>query len=291
MPSDRRHVAVDLARRSHLRQHARRDAEQPQQFVVPLQRVDVEQHRARRVADVGDVARAAGQLPDQPRVDGAERELAGVGARAARPARCRESSGSCSPKSRRRSAGRSSPGSFRRRRPPSGARSSRRCGGPARRSRCGSASPVSRSQTIVVSRWLVMPIAARSFGRTCARPSASTATPICDAQISPRVVLDPAGRRKDLREFLLRDRLDGAVVVEHDGARAGRALIEREDVRHGRPLYNARHAKRTDARAAGGVLRHVHPDRVRRRRRRAGGAEQAARRATTCRSTSPGAWR
>ena len=28
-------------------------------------------------------------------------------------------------------------------------------------------------------------------------------------------------------------------MVEHDGARAGRALIEREDVRHGRSLYNA----------------------------------------------------
>ena len=44
--------------------------------------------------------------------------------------------------------------------------------------------PVSRSQTIVVSRWFVMPIAAMSRGRTCARPSASIATAICVAQIS-----------------------------------------------------------------------------------------------------------
>ena len=50
-----------------------------------------------------------------------------------------------------------------------------------------------------------MPIAATSRGRICARPSASTATPICVAQISPRVVLDPARLRKDLRELLLRD--------------------------------------------------------------------------------------
>ena len=49
-----------------------------------------------------------------------------------------------------------------------------------------------------------------------------------------RVVLDPAGLRKDLCELLLRDRADGAVVIEDDGARTGRALIEREDVRHGR---------------------------------------------------------
>jgi hypothetical protein len=40
-------------------------------------------------------------------------------------------------------------------------------------------------------------------------------------------------------KFLLRDGADGAVVIEHDGARAGRALIEREDIRHGRSLYNA----------------------------------------------------
>src|SRR5262245_33858243 len=37
---------------------------------------------------------------------------------------------------------------------------------------------------MVVSRCFVMPMAATSFGRTWARPSASTATPICDAQIS-----------------------------------------------------------------------------------------------------------
>ena len=48
-----------------------------------------------------------------------------------------------------------------------------------------------------------------------------------------RVVLDPPGARKDLREFLLRDRADRAVVIEDDGARAGRALVERKDVRHG----------------------------------------------------------
>ena len=58
-----------------------RDVEQPQQLVVPLQRVDVEQHGARRVAHVGHVTRAAGQLPHQPRVDGPERQLARFGAR------------------------------------------------------------------------------------------------------------------------------------------------------------------------------------------------------------------
>ena len=47
-----------------------------------------------------------------------------------------------------------------------------------------------------------------------------------------RVVLDPAGLRKDLLELLLADGHDGAVVIENDGARAGRALVEGEDVWH-----------------------------------------------------------
>ena len=92
--------------------------------------------------------------------------------------------------------------------------------------------PVSRSQTTVVSRWLVMPMAAMSRGRSCARPSASVATAICVAQISPAIVLDPAGLREDLRELPLADGDDVGVVIEHDGARTGGALVECEDVSH-----------------------------------------------------------
>src|SRR6185369_5669282 len=44
--------------------------------------------------------------------------------------------------------------------------------------------PVRRSQTIVVSRWLVMPMAAMSSAVSPARAMASTATPSCEAQIS-----------------------------------------------------------------------------------------------------------
>src|SRR5439155_2648916 len=54
-----------------------------------------------------------------------------------------------------------------------------------------------------------------------------------------RVVLDPACVRKDLPEFLLRDRANAAVAIEDDRARAGRALIQRQDVRHSPALYNA----------------------------------------------------
>jgi hypothetical protein len=90
--------------------------------------------------------------------------------------------------------------------------------------------PVSRSQTTVVSRWLVMPMAATSRGRPgrgrAPRPPRDLRGPDL-----LRVVLDPAGLREDLRELLLGDRRRCAVVVEEDGAGAGRALIEGEDVR------------------------------------------------------------
>src|SRR5262249_1827379 len=47
-----------------------------------------------------------------------------------------------------------------------------------------------------------------------------------------RVVLDPSGLRKQLCEFLLRHRHDFAVPIEDDGTRAGGALIERENAGH-----------------------------------------------------------
>src|SRR3569623_12359 len=49
------------------------------------------------------------------------------------------------------------------------------------------------------------------------------------------VVLDPARLREDLTEFLLRDGLDPACVIEHDRAGTGGALIEREHVLHVHP--------------------------------------------------------
>ena len=46
------------------------------------------------------------------------------------------------------------------------------------------------------------------------------------------IVLDPAGLGKDLPELALADRDDLGVVIEDDGARAGGALVEGEDVSH-----------------------------------------------------------
>ena len=71
--------SVDLARRLYGGHHRCRDVEEFQQILVPLQRVDVEQHRARGVAHIRHVHLAARQPPDQPRIDRAEHQLALLG--------------------------------------------------------------------------------------------------------------------------------------------------------------------------------------------------------------------
>src|ERR1700683_4586222 len=48
-----------------------------------------------------------------------------------------------------------------------------------------------------------------------------------------RIVLNPAGCWKNLREFVLRDAGDGAARIEEDGAGTGGSLIESEDIGHG----------------------------------------------------------
>ena len=68
-------LADDLGRAHEPRQQSPVDAEQVEQLVRPVERVEVEEHRSGRVGQVGDVHPAAGQLPDEPRVDRPEREL------------------------------------------------------------------------------------------------------------------------------------------------------------------------------------------------------------------------
>ncbi len=47
-----------------------------------------------------------------------------------------------------------------------------------------------------------------------------------------RLMLDPAGRRKMLREFLLRGGGDGNIAAKHDGARGCGALIDGQNKGH-----------------------------------------------------------
>ena len=71
-------LAVDAAGRHRSREHTSGDVQLLQDLVVPLQRVDVKEHRAGGVGIVGDVHLAARQLPDEPRFDCAEQQLAAL---------------------------------------------------------------------------------------------------------------------------------------------------------------------------------------------------------------------
>ena len=68
-------VAKVTGRGMHLGQHRLGDVQELQQLVIPLVAVDVEQHGAGRVADIGGMHRAAGQLPHQPAVHRAKRQF------------------------------------------------------------------------------------------------------------------------------------------------------------------------------------------------------------------------
>ena len=70
---------VDLGRAADLGEHRGRHADGLEQLRVPVERLEVHQHRARGVRDVGHVDAAvgpAGQVPDEPRVDGPEEQVA-----------------------------------------------------------------------------------------------------------------------------------------------------------------------------------------------------------------------
>ena len=59
-------LAVDLARRADLGQHFARYVEHREHVAVPCARVKIEKHRARRVAGIGRVDRAAREVPEEP---------------------------------------------------------------------------------------------------------------------------------------------------------------------------------------------------------------------------------
>ncbi len=92
------------------------------------------------------------------------------------------------------------------------------------------ARPVWRSQRMVVSRWFVTPIAARSaagHGGVGHRLAGRFQLRRPDRL---GIVLDDARRRQDLRKLLLRRGDNAAAVVEDDRPAGGRALIEGENV-------------------------------------------------------------
>ena len=65
---------TDSAEPTIARQQVARDAEQREQLVVPVQRLEVEEQRPRRVGHIDHVLLATGQPPDEEAVDCAERQ-------------------------------------------------------------------------------------------------------------------------------------------------------------------------------------------------------------------------
>ena len=189
------------------------------------------QQRARGVGGVGDVHAAAGQPPDQQAVDGAEGELAALGASRA-PGDVVEQPGDLG-------GGEigieQQPGAFARpapRRPRAQPlRKRRRCGGPARRWRCGSAGRCARSQTSVVSRWLVMPIAASRCAEQPAVRAPRAASPSVVRQISSGSCSTQPGAGKCCGNSCCATATASPRRAEDDGARRGRALIDHQNVR------------------------------------------------------------
>ena len=153
-------------RRPDLRQHRQRDAHVLGDARVPGQGVQVHQHGAGGVGRVGDVQAAvdaAGHVPDHPGVHVAEHQVAGLGLLPGALDVVEDPARPSARRSRWPAAARPWPCTARRRR--RGRRGLdrwRRCGCPARRSRCRPARRWCWSQTSAVSRWLVMPTAAMS---------------------------------------------------------------------------------------------------------------------------------
>src|SRR5271165_6129124 len=72
--------AVELARRANLRQAPARNVEEAKQLLVPIQRLEIHEQRARRIGRVGEMP-ASRELPDEPGVDRPEQDGAALCAR------------------------------------------------------------------------------------------------------------------------------------------------------------------------------------------------------------------
>ena len=90
--------------------------------------------------------------------------------------------------------------------------------------------PVSRSQRIVVSRWLVTPIAAMSAAVAFASASAWRGRGELRGPDRSGIVLDVSRRGQNLRELLLGRRDRPAIVAENDRPAGSGALVEGQNV-------------------------------------------------------------
>ena len=198
------------------------------------------------------VACAAGELEDEPGVDRAEPHA--VAARSRRPSTfssshsifVAEKYGSSTRPVRSRTSPRGPPRAAR--------RSAPRCGGPARRSRGAAARRCARSQATTVSRWFVMPIAARSRGVDAGGGERLAARPRASPPRSRRRRARPSpGCGKCCVELAVGAAGELAPRRRRRGSGAGRALVDREDHRRvSLPGASPRQVHAQRSRAAGG---------------------------------------
>ena len=197
-----------------------------EQLVVPVDRREVEQHRPRRVRHVGDVRahRPSASRRATSRPSRTQARLPG--------ARCARGSTRASwPRSTGRERARSARGSA----ATAARRSARPYAGPARRSPGATGRPVPRSQTTVVSRWFVIPIAARSVARMPAAASASSAAAATLAQISSGSCSTHPGCGNDCADLAVPAPDRAQLVVDDEAGRPGRSLVDCQDHGASRP--------------------------------------------------------
>ncbi len=204
--------------------------------VVPLERGEIHEHRAGRIRDVGDVhavVGAAGQVPGQPGVDGAEQELAAV--RGSSPFRAALVEDPLELEGARIGREREAGG-----RPVAvdapalgilGRQSRDRVGGPC-------VLPHDRRPYRSPGPCLPddggFPLIADPDRRQRPRPHPGLAQRDADAGTDALddlvgVVLDPAGARRDLPMLELVARDHATAAIEEDAATRGRALVDRGD--------------------------------------------------------------
>ena len=194
--------------------------------------MDIEEHRPRGIARVGDVQSAVGQLPDEPAIDGPECQLAGFGLAA--------STRHVIENPRELAAGEvrvdDEAGPVADQRPRARRPASRSQNGAVRRS-CQTIALQIGVPVLPIPDDGGFPLVGDADGGHVLR--AETRPMDClngDADLSGPdfqwIVLDPARLGIVLREFLLGDGPNRAIVVEDNGACAGGSGIECQDGLH-----------------------------------------------------------
>ena len=228
-------AAKVTGRGMHLGQHRFGNIQQLEQLVVPLVAVDVEQHGAGRVADIGGMHRAAGELPHQPAVHRAKGQFTA----------CRHVAGTRHVVQNPLQFGGRKIGINQE---PGFLLHQGRCTRFAQTQALGLGASVLPNNGVVNGLAGIAPPDHRGFAlvgdaqrRHLGRADAGLLQGLagCSELAGPdflRVVLDPARVWVDLPKLLLRHGQHRAVGLEDDAAGAGGALVEGEDVGHGGPL-------------------------------------------------------